>query len=154
METSYIHHILLNRSKKANWPYMSSIILRNEDVPLFEEHFGQLDYDWLLKVTEQRVCCESLPLVIRYQHNSNLSKDKNYRARDYYMGMLIVDGNIKCMKRWNGSRARYFYKAGNPRMARYHFMCSNMTPKNVMYFVTSYFPVLRKIIIKKFNVSG
>ena len=83
-----IHQVLLSRNKSKNWPYMSSILMRNEGVPLFEEMFGQLDHDWLLKVTESRQCHEIAPCVYRYVDGQNLSLDPDYRRRDFYLGLL------------------------------------------------------------------
>jgi hypothetical protein len=133
---------------------MSSIILLNENVPLFEEQFGQLDYDWLLKVTEARDCREVAPCVRRWVNGKNLSLNPSYRAHDFYMGLLQVDGDTRTMKKWFASRARYHYVMGEVKMARFFFARGTLNWKTVLYFFTSYSTVLRKIIIRKFKVFG
>lgn len=133
---------------------MSSILVRNENIPLFEEYFGQLDYDWLLRLTESRKCVQIPPCVIRYVDGNNLSLNFEYRKRDFYMAMLRLDGNIPAMKRQCGSRARFFYKANMPSMARFYFRQSNWDWKTILYYITSYSKIARKWIVKKFGVSG
>ena len=133
---------------------MSSILIRNENVPRFEEWFGQLDYSWLLEVTKERECVEIGPCVYRYVDGKNLSLDSDYRKRDFYMGLLEVDGDLKTMKRWFASRARYHYVMGETGLARFFFARGTLDWKTVLYFVTSYCSPLRKAIVKKFKVFG
>lgn len=149
-----IHQVLLSRNKSKNWPYMSSILMRNEGVPLFEEMFGQLDHDWLLKVTESRQCHEIAPCVYHYVDGQNLSLDPDYRRRDFYLGLLQADGDIRTMKRWFASYARYHYVMGDITMARFFFARGTLNWKAVLYFISTYCTPLRKAIIKKFNVFG
>lgn len=149
-----IHQVLLRRSKARNWPYMSSILIRNEDVPLFEEQFGQLDHDWLLKATKERKCVEVDPCVLRYVNGKNLSLDPEYRRRDFYLGLLQVDGDIRTMKRWYSSRARYHYIQGEIKLARFHFIRGDLNWKTILYFLSTFNNSLRKVIIKKFRVWG
>lgn len=153
-QISYIHQILKERSKKANWPYIGSILIRNNEIPLFEEHFGQLDYDWLLKVTKYRKCKEVAPCVIKYVNNNNLSLNPEYRKRDFYMGLIDVDGNIPVMKKWFASRARYHYVMGETKMARFYFIRGTLNWKTILYFISSYNNFLKKFIVKKFRVFG
>ena len=148
-----IHDVLLNRSKKKAWPYLGSIIVKNENIPLFDERYG-LDYDWSLKVTKNRVCKESMPVVVRSFDGENLSMKKEYRVNDFYEGLRIADGNIPVMRKWFDTRAKYHYKIGDVKMARFLFLRGSRNAKNLMYVLTSYCPFLRKIIIKKFNVFG
>ena len=149
-----IHQVLLERIKARNWPYMSSILIRNENVPLFEEQFGQLDYDWLLRATKERKCVEINPCVLRYIDGHNLSLDPDYRRRDFYLGLLQVDGDTKTMKRWFASRARYHYVMGDVNMARFFFTRGVLDWKTILYFLSTFNNNLRKAIIKKFRVWG
>ena len=152
---SSVHQRLIDLNRKGLDVYMSSILLRNENVPLFEEYFGQLDYDWLLRLSENRKWAMlEKPTVVRYMTGKNLSLDPEYRKRDFYMAMLRIDGNIEAMKRLCGSRARYFYYVGNPKMARYYFRQANINLKTVLYYLTSYVDFLRKLVVKKFKVFG
>ena len=153
-QTSYIHQVLKNRSKEANWVYPSSILMKNENIPLFEEYFGQLDYDWLLRVTEFRNCGECEPCVIRYVSGDNLSLNEEYRKRDFYMAMLVVDGNYDAIKRMYGTRARFFYVIKKMRDARFHFFRSKINLKTILYIITSYSKILSNIVKKQFNVFG
>ena len=149
-----IHQVLLSRNKSKNWPYMSSILIRNENVPFFEEQFGQLDHDWLLKATKERKCVEIDPCVLRYVNGKNLSLDPEYRRRDFYLGLLQVDGDIRTMKRWYSSRARYHYIQGEIKLARFHFIRGDLNWKTILYFLSTFNNSLRKVIIKKFRVWG
>ena len=152
MQSSHIHNVLKNWDKTESCPYMSSILILNKDVPLFED--WQLDYEWLLRATKDRHCVEVAPTVIRWVTETNLSLDDQYRRRDYYGVMTIVDGNVPAMRRVSGSRARYYYKRGDMQMARFHFLQSQKDWKTVLYFITSYLPKLSKWIVRKYGVSG
>lgn len=133
---------------------MSSILMVNRDVPLFEEQYGQLDYEWTLRATEHRVCAEVEPCVIRHVGDRNLSRDDEYRRRDFYTGLMLADGNRRVMKRWFSSYARYHYVAGNVRMARFFFIRGTINLKTLLYWITSFSPPLRKLIVRKFGVFG
>ena len=150
----YIHQILKERNKKYNWVYISSILMINKNVPLFEEHFGQLDFDWLLKVTKNRRCKEIDACVIRYVGKTNLSLNKEYRKNEFYISMLEVDDNLHTLKTMYGSRARYYYLIGEMKRARFHFLRANINWKTILYIITSYSKVISKLIIKKFGVFG
>jgi hypothetical protein len=126
----------------------------NKNIPLFEENFGALDYDWVLKATENRTCTFTAPCVIRHVTGKNLSLDPEYRKNDFYMSLLLVDGNIRAMRRICGTRARYFFNSGNGRLARFWFLHSDLTWKTVLYYFSSFFPVLREKIATKFRVFG
>ena len=151
---SYIHEVLKKRSKEANWVYISSILMANKDVPLFEEYFGQLDYEWLLEVTKDRKCKEIVASVIRHIDGDNLSLNPEYRKRDFYIGMLLVDDNIDTLKSMYGTRARYYYVMGEMKRARFHFWRAKADWKTVLYILTSYNKRVSKLIIKKFGVFG
>lgn len=152
--TSYIHDVIKNRNKKANRPYMGSILIKNENIPLFEEYFGQLDYDWVLRVTKYRKCKEVETSVIRYVDGKNLSLDPTYRKRDFYMGLLDVDGNIPIMKKWYSTRARYHYVMHDMKIARFFFLRGQISLKTILYIISSYNLTLSKLIIKIFKVFG
>lgn len=153
-QNSYIHDILKERSKKANWPYLSSILIKNEKVPFFEEYFGQLDYDWLLKATKDRKCVECSPSVIRYVSGKNLSLNSVYRKNDFYMSLLIMDENTTAIKRMFGSRGRYFYVIGEMKLARFYFFRSELNWKIILYILTSYSTWLSKKIVERYTVFG
>jgi len=150
-----VHKALLEWNKKVtSHLYLGSILLINKDVPKFETHFGMLDYDWLLRVTESRKCKSINPCVIRYVQGGNLSLNPDYRRKDFYMIMMQIDGCLSGMKKLCGTRARYHYYMGELKLARYWFLHSNLHWKNVLYYVTSFVPVVRKYVLKKYRVFG
>ena len=149
-----LYETLIKRDMNYGWAYMSSLLIKNNNIPLFEECFGQLDYDWLLRLTKERKCVQVSPVVRRNMTGHNLSLNPTYRKRDFYMGLLLIDGDIPVMKRWFGSRARYHYVKGEMRMARFYFIRGNMNWKTVLYFVSTFSIPLSKWIVKKFKVFG
>lgn len=134
--------------------YIGSILVKNKNVPLFEEYFGQLDYDWLLRLTKNRSVVVTEPVVKRYMTGINLSLDSEYRKKDFYMVLLHVDGNLKAMRRVYGTRARYYYYMLNGKMARFYFRQSVMTWKTMLYCVTSFSKTAMKFVNRKFRVFG
>jgi hypothetical protein len=152
--TSYIHRVLKEWSKQANWPYPSSILVVNDNVPLFDT--AQHDYEWMLAVTKDRKCVEIPPCVIRYVSGRNLSLDPKYREEDFniVMNVLKSENNHAGIKRLHASRAKYFYKMGKYKLARSHFHKSELSIKNIMYIITSYSPVIARWVVKKYNVFG
>jgi hypothetical protein len=133
---------------------MSSILLVNRDVPFFEEVYGKHDYDWILKVTEQYSCKEVAPVVIRYVNDTNLSLDPTYRSEDFdYMHAILKSAGSRAgIRRLYGTRGRYFYKMGNYKRARFNFLRADCSWKVILYFLTSFFPLLARFITRKFNV--
>lgn len=153
---SSIHERLKNWDKTASFPYISSILMINKDVPLFEEEHGMLDYDWLLKATENRKCKEVECSVIRHVNGNNLSIDEGYRLADFNMvySLLKKNGSKKGIKTLCQSRARYYYKLKRYKESRKFFLKSRLTVKNVLYYFTSFNTKIATYIVKKFNVSG
>jgi len=149
-------HEALTGWKKNKVPgmYISSILMKNENVPRFEERYGYLDYDWLLAVTKDRKCVETEPVVIKYIAGDNLSYNKEYRLNDFYNNLKIADGRFGAMKRICGTRARYHYVIGETKESRYWFRRSNLSIKNILYYLSSYINPLRKYVINKFRVMA
>jgi len=148
-----LHNTLKYNRNKANC-CLSSILMTNKDVPLFEECYGQLDYDWLLRVTEDRVCRQTEPVVNRYVDGKNLSLNPEYRKRDFYMNLLLMDDDLRIVKKLYASRARYYYVMGIMDRARFHFIRGVINWKTILYIIISYNKALSKFVIKKFNVFG
>ena len=145
-----IHHALIDRSKAMNWPNMSSILIINKDIPLFEEEYGWLDYDWQLKATAKYKCKEIEPSVIRSSRNDNLSLNPLYRLTDFNVALTYVSPIGK--QRLCASRARYLYKMELYKESREIMMEANLTTKNVLYYITSYCPPLARLICRMFRV--
>ena len=69
---------------------MSSIIFKREQIKFFEEDFGKVDYDWILRMTEGKRTVEVDPVVIRHVDGKNLSLDPEYRKIDYYYALMTL----------------------------------------------------------------
>jgi hypothetical protein len=57
-------------------------------------------------------------------------------------------------RRVYGTLARCYYAIGDGRMARECLYNAGASIKNYAYFLTSYFPPVRKFIVKQFGVYG
>jgi hypothetical protein len=123
---------LLAKSKQGQHPYIGSILYSAtlKDV-LFEEHFGKVDFDWMLRLFHKRSSAEiCMPLYNRHVCTTNLSLDNNYRTADFYYSLMTIEKyedkypkEVKtAFKRIHGSRARYYYLTGNMPKARSHFL--------------------------------
>lgn len=152
--SSSIHRVVRSWSKEANWPYLSSIMVVNQDVPLFTD--PQCDYPWILDATENRNCKEVDVCVIRYVDGHNLSLDEDYRRRDFEIiyNQLHRDGDKAGIRRLFASRAKYFYKMQDYRAARHYFYRSDRSLKNIMYIITSFCPALARWVVRKYTVFG
>lgn len=152
--SSSIHRVVRSWSKEANWPYLSSIMVVNQDVPLFTD--PQCDYPWVLDITRDRNCKEIEPCVIRYVDGKNLSLAPDYRRRDFEIvyAVLLQDHNYPAIKRLCATRGKYFYKMGQYKEARQYFCRSDRSLKNIMYVITSFCPALARWVVRKFTVFG
>ncbi len=128
--------------------YMSSLMIDSRLKGIFfEENFGMIDFDWLLRITENNETAE-IPeiLVTRYVHKDNLSLNPGYRQKDYYYSLYIIENYCrkypgeaaKGVKRINGSRARYHYLQNDMKEARRFFLKSEINFKQVAYLVSSF----------------
>ena len=152
----------LMRQNKGQNLYMSSLMIdsRLKHI-LFEENFGMIDFDWLLRLTENNITAE-VPevLVTRYVNGENLSLNKEYRQKDYYYSLYIMEDYIQKypresrigIKRINGTRARYHYTRNDMKQARKFFLKSEFSLKQIVYIVTSYFG--SRYIKNKYTVFG
>jgi len=139
----------LTKSLKSQNTYLGSIIYNAtlRDV-LFEEHFGVVDYDWVLRLFHENSSIEVCSsLYNRYVDNKNLSLDESYRAKDFYYSLLFIERYEELYprevsisnKRIHGSRARYFYMTNEMKKARKYFLKSQLSWKTIAYYITSYF---------------
>lgn len=138
----------LTKSKNAQNVYLGSILFSSELKHIrFEEHFGMVDYDWVLRMFKDQTSVESCDtLYIRHVHTSNLSRNETYRRIDYYYSLLFVERYISdfpkevelSMKRINGSRGRFFYFNNEMKLARLFFRRSEFSYKILGYYLTSF----------------
>ncbi len=138
----------LKRKNKGQNLYMSTLMIdsRLKHI-LFEENFGMIDYDWLLRITENNETAE-IPenLVTRYVTNKNLSLDKGYRQKDYYYSLYFLENYSQRypkefatgVKRLNGTRARYHYLRNDMKEARKFFLKSEFNLKQILYILSSF----------------
>lgn len=152
--TLSVHQRLLSIDRSLEVT-MSSILIRNESVPLFEEKIGMLDFDWLLRVSQTRKWgFTEDPTIIRHVDGSNLSLDEKYRLNDLTEAIRLTDFNRKARAKLFGSYARYWYVKGNGSKTRWALLMAGFTWKNMLYFFTSFFPGLMRIVVKRFGVFG
>lgn len=148
---SDIYDNLLNYSFPHGGLYLGSILVRNKELPMFKTKW--LDFDWLLELTRDRRCVQTVPMVCRSIDGKNLSLNPDYRQSDYELKVGIVK-NKKSLEKINGSYARYFYVCYNGAKARHYFRYARKDWKTVLYYLTSYSRVMSKWIIKKYRVFG
>lgn len=158
-QSSFIHTILREynyQKHKDHTCYFGSILMVNKNIPLFETIYGSHEYDWLLKVTENRKCVQTRPLVIRYQTGHNLSMDYKYRMEnlDMLIDLLTGFGNFEGVRRAYCSTAKFLYKIGKYKESREYFTYGAPTVKNYAYYFTSFFPPLARWVVRKYNVFG
>ena len=152
----------LGKSKTGQYTYMGSIIYKSElkDI-LFEEEFGMLDFDWLLKLFYNQVSVEVCKTLYRRNvHCSNLSLYEPYRINDFYFSLKTINKYSskypeivqRGIKRIHGSMARYYYFIEDMEKARSYFRKSALNLKNILYYITTF--VGYRYIKNKFQVFG
>ncbi|MEO0036868.1 MAG: hypothetical protein RIQ59_79 [Bacteroidota bacterium] len=152
----------LEKSSKGQNTYLGSLIYHSSlKHILFEEDFGMVDFDWLLKLFHNQSSVEICkPLYIRYLDGKNLSMNEKYRQNDYTFSIKTIETykntypkqSKSALKKVNGTLARYYYVTGNMKEARFYFKKSTINLKTILYVITSFFG--SKYIIKKFPVFG
>lgn len=152
----------LKKSGKGQQTYLGSLIYSsNLKNILFEEVYGVLDYDWILKLFENNdsvEVCKSL--YFRHVDGSNLSLNESYRLKDFNYSLAFINKYKKkypreysiSFKRIHGSLARYYYLINNMNLARYYFRKSGFSLKTLAYYLTTY--CCSEFVKRKFNVFG
>jgi hypothetical protein len=138
----------LRKTNKGQHTYLGSLIYRQElKHILFEEVFGVVDFDWLLRLFENNTSIEVCKtLVTRHLIGSNLSLNETYRQKDFYYSLMFIEqyresypkAYIQAYKRIHGTRARYYYLRGDMKEARFFFRRSGCSIKTLAYYITSY----------------
>jgi glycosyltransferase involved in cell wall biosynthesis len=155
----------LNKLKKAGKgqkTYLGSLIFTsNLKNILFEEIYGVLDYDWVLKLFENNDSVEVCrSLYFRYIDGTNLSLNENYRLKDFNYSLAFIKkykeiypGEYSISyKRIHGSLARYYYVVNKMKLARFYFLKSGLSIKTLGYYLTTY--CCSEFVKRKFNVFG
>ncbi len=161
-ETNETFLNILTRNGKGQNNYLGSTAYSSKlKHILFEEVHGMIDFDWGLKLFQNQSSieiCDSL--YTRYVSETNLSKNENYRLKDYDYSMSIVQEYKELypkevsisVKKMNGSLARYYYLSNNMKKARHYFLKSEFNLKTFFYYITTF--VGSKFVKRKFNVFG
>ena len=152
----------LTKSLDGQNTYLASILFSNKlKHILFEEHFGMVDFDWLLRLFHEQTSIEVCKVLYeRHVDGSNLSLNERYRRFDFYYSLLTIESYENSYSKETriatnkifGSRARYYYLIGNMKKARYYFVRSQYNLKTLFYYLTTY--IGSKIVKKYFNVFG
>ncbi|MDO5509583.1 MAG: glycosyltransferase family 2 protein [Weeksellaceae bacterium] len=138
---------------QRNWDgqntYLGSLFFWNELIGnRFEEEFGQVDFDWILRMFHEQESAEiTQALYKRIIHGANLSMNENYRKRDYQISAKAISSYASeyraeteiGLKSLNGSMARYYYLMGDMQKARKFFKKAKWDWKVLMFYLTSYF---------------
>lgn len=128
---------------------------------LFEEDFGRIDFDWVLRVFEGRPSFEvGESLYRRIVDGANLSLDPIYREHDFQYSLQVFEGYAAAYgaevrqgrARLYSSRGKYHYVMGEVKQARYYFLRGERSLRNLLYFLTTF--IGRKWVVKRFTIFG
>jgi len=152
----------LTKSKVGQQTYLGSIMFCSSlKYILFEEQYGMIDFDWVLKLFNNQKSVEVCSaLYLRKVDGSNLSLNQQYRINDYQYSLQSIDKykseyekEVKLAeRRINGSMGRYYYLIGNMRLARVYFLKSSLELKTILYLITTF--VGSKIVKRYFKIFG
>jgi len=151
---------ILKRDYKHDIFYSSLMIDARLKNVFFEEEFGLVDFDWLLRLYEdQKTAHIERQLLIRYVGTDNLSLRKDCRMKNYYYSLYILEKYRdyypkevkKGIKKLTGSIGRYYYLINDMKRARRCFI-KTITIKNIGYYLTSF--IGSSFIKTKFNIFG
>ena len=152
----------LTKSKVGQQTYLGSIMFSSSlKGILFEERYGMIDFDWVLRLFNNQKSVEVCnPLYLRKVDGSNLSLNQQYRMNDYQYSLESIDrykGEYEkeveiAKKRINGSMGRYYYLIGEMRLARVYFLKSRIELKTILYLITTF--VGSKVVKRYFKIFG
>lgn len=152
----------LTKSLTGQNTYLGSIIFnRKLKNILFEENFGVVDFDWVLRLFHQNdsiELCDSL--CTRFVNGQNLSLKESYRKKDFYYSLMFIENYLNeypkevriANLKIHGSRARYYYLINNMKLARFYFSRSKRGLKTTLYYLSTF--AGSKFVKKYFNVFG
>ncbi|MBN1561783.1 glycosyltransferase family 2 protein [candidate division KSB1 bacterium] len=155
-------NVLKQNKKGYCLPYLSGMLVSAEFKHVrFEEDFGFMDFDYMLRLAEHRRAVKiNAPVFVRYSHGSNLSLDPNFRRVSYWFSSMTLENYYQTyprevaigMSRLTGTKARYHYITGENRLARFFFMRSRLCLKSILFFITSFYG--SKYVKKYFKIFG
>ena len=152
----------LIKSKSGQQTYLGSIMFSSSLKHIFfEEEYGMIDFDWVLKLFHNNSSVELCKsLYLRNVEGRNLSLNEDYRINDYNYSLKIItefsekypNEVRKSKKRINGSMGRYYYLMGNMKNARKYLLKSGLSIVSILYLITTF--VGHKFVRKHFNIFG
>jgi len=152
----------LARRKSGQPVYMSTIMIsRKLSAVLFEEEYGCVDYDWLVRLFEGNNSVHyNKALATRFITGKNLSLQSGYREKEYDFSICTAESYrekypseaAEAIYRINGTRARYHYVVGEMELARKYFKKSAPGLKTSLYYLTTY--AGSKLVKRLFRVFG
>jgi glycosyltransferase involved in cell wall biosynthesis len=152
----------LTKSKLGQQTYLGSILFHSSlKHILFEEEYGMIDFDWVLKLFYNQKSVEVCnTLYLRKVEGDNLSLNEQYRINDYHYSLKTISAYrskhsvlVECSeKRINGSIGRYYYLMGNMKLARKYLLKSTVELKTILYLITTF--VGSKIVKRYFKIFG
>lgn len=155
-------NVLKQNKRRYCVPYLSGMLVSSELKHIkFEENFGLMDFDYMLRLTEYKSAAKvNAPVFIRYSHGFNLSLAARFRDVSYWFSSMTLETYFRRyprealvgLGRLSGTKARFHYLKGEMRLARHFFKRSRMGIKTVLYLVTSYFG--SRMIKKYFRIFG
>tara|TARA_B100000287_G_scaffold403751_1_gene425839 strand:- start:339 stop:1253 length:915 start_codon:yes stop_codon:yes gene_type:complete len=152
----------ITRDKMGQETYLGSILFcKSLKHIFFEEEYGMIDFDWILKLFYNQHSVEFCQaLYLRKVQGNNLSLNEKYRINDYHYSLKTIlsykeeypDLVEISIKKLNGSMGRYYYLMDNMRFARKYLLKSTLEIKTILYLITTF--VGSKIVKKYFKVFG
>ena len=152
----------LLRKNDAQITYLGSLVYSSKLKHIrFEENFGVVDFDWILRLFHKHESIEVCEILYdRYVEGTNLSLNGPYRRKDYFYSLMCLEEYedeyksqvITSVKRINGTRARYFYYIGDMKKARKYFLKSQFNLKTLLYLVTTFYG--SQYMKKNYNIFG
>ena len=161
-ENELFLNILKQNKKKFNSPYLSGMVVSAELKHIkFEETFGLMDFDYMLRLTEhQKAVKVNTPVFVRYSHGFNLSLDSRFRGVSYWFSSMALEYYynryprevVIGMGKLSGTKARYHYLKGEMGLARLFFLRSRLGLKTILFIITSYWG--SRYVKKYFRIFG
>lgn len=140
---------MLQRSYKGQVIYLSGLFFSAELKHIeFEEQYGFLDYDWLVRLFENQTSVEVPALLFtRYVEGSNLSFNEKYRVTDHQAGIALLSSYsmtypAECrvgIRKFHGTLARYYYLTNRFSESRSLLLKGGLWPKNWFFYLTSFY---------------
>ena len=159
---TFLDKLTRRRAGQSQNTYPGAIMFHKDlKTVRFEEKYGMVDYDWILRMFHNRNSVEVCDaLYTRIVTGDNLSLDEGYRHKDHAYSLEFVEQYAglypeevqSARQRINGSLARYYYLVGNMPEARRYFRRSGWTWKTMAYYMTTY--VGSALVRKKYKVFG